>query len=77
MKRRLRGLRRLFAPQRLDEIVGGDDLVSVKQQESEERAVLPARGGVRSTPSASTSSLPSSRNSTFVPIVARRRASRA
>ena len=45
MERRLRGLRRAVPPERLDAIVGGDDLVSVKQQESEQGAVLPPRRG--------------------------------
>ena len=63
MQRRLRGFRRAVPPQRLDAIVGGDDLVSVKQQEAR-RVRCCRRGGVRSTPSASTSNLPSKRNST-------------
>ncbi len=45
MERRLRRFRRALPPERLDAIVGGDDLVSVKQQEREQRAVLPSRRG--------------------------------
>ena len=45
MERRLRGFRRMFPPERLDAIVAGDDLVSVKQQEREQGAVLPPRRG--------------------------------
>ena len=45
VKRRLCGFRRSLPPQRLDAIVGGDDLVGVKQQEREQGAVLPPRRG--------------------------------
>src|SRR6266536_4789025 len=40
VERRRRGLRRLFAPELLDQPVAGDDLVRVQQQEREERASL-------------------------------------
>ena len=45
VKCRLRSFRWPFPPQCLDAIVSGDDLVSVKQQKSEKRAVLPPRRG--------------------------------
>ena len=45
MERRVRRFRRALPPERVDAIVGGDDLVSVQQQEREERAVLPSRRG--------------------------------
>jgi dUTPase len=45
VKSRLRGFRRAFPPQRLDAIVSGYDLASVKQQEREQCAVLSPRRG--------------------------------
>ena len=63
MKRSQRRFGRAFPPERLDAVFSRDDLVSVQQQQSEQGAALPPRA-VRSTPSASTSDLPSSRNST-------------
>ena len=45
MERRLRGFRRAFPPERLDAVVGGDDLACVKHQECEQGAVLPPRRG--------------------------------
>ena len=44
LKRRLGGLRRPFAPQRVEEIVSGDDLACMKEQEREKHAVLLSRG---------------------------------
>jgi hypothetical protein len=45
MKCRLRSFGRAFPPQCFDAIVSGDDLVWVKQQQSEKRSVLPPRRG--------------------------------
>jgi hypothetical protein len=45
MERRLRGFRRVFPPERLEAVVGGDDLAGVKHQKCEQGAVLPPRRG--------------------------------
>jgi hypothetical protein len=45
VKCRLRSFGRSFPPQCFDAIVSGDDLVWVKQQQSEKRSVLPPRRG--------------------------------
>jgi len=42
MQRGRRGLRRLVAPELVDQAVGGDDLVGVEQEKREEGAALPA-----------------------------------
>jgi hypothetical protein len=41
----VRGLRRPVAPERLDEVVGCDDLALTEQEESKEHTVLLARRG--------------------------------
>ena len=63
VKRRLSRCRWAHAPQRVDQLVSRDDLARTQQQEASNARCF-GRAGVRSTPSACTSSLPSDWNCT-------------